>query len=535
MIGKNVKTLIPKLAMGAKASDQLAPPRRRRRHAGLSARRELAGCCRDGSTFPIDLVISEIRLEDRPTFAIIARNVSERRALEKEALEASTREQRRISRDLHDRVGQELTGLGYLAASLRQELGPGAPGEVAAKIVSGIGRIFDEVRSAIRGLTPVATEDNGLMTALEELATRTQATLGIPCRFVSTRPLPIKDNRIATHLFFIAQEAVHNAVKHARAAAIVIALQKGKDHVTLEVSDDGVGIGPDLDLIQSMGLHIMRYRAGEIGARIAIGNVDADGRGTRVTCTLPRRRDLDRARAIPPPGNTIARILIVDDHPVVREGLSALISGQPDLSVCGQAEGCAQAIALVDATKPDLVIVDISLKDGNGIELIKRLKSRDGSLQILVSSMHDEGPYAERSLRAGAMGYVSKQESSHKIVAAIHRVLDGKVYLSERMADKLLHNVVSGSIDRSPIESLADRELQVFEMIGQGLNTRQIAAQLHLSHKTVETYRGRIRTKLTIGKGLELTRHAIQWIFAVQQPAVPLVEAAQGPWRAGRI
>ena len=134
----------------------------------------------------------------------------------------------------------------------------------------------------------------------------------------------------------------------------------------------------------------------------------------------------------------------------MREGLSTLISRQPDLSVCGEAEGCAEAMTLLDATRPDLVIVDISLKDGNGIELIKRIKARNESVRVLVSSMHDEGLYAERALRAGAMGYISKEESTQKIVGAIHRVLEGKVYLSERMADRLLHRVTGGSVDRSP-------------------------------------------------------------------------------------
>jgi DNA-binding NarL/FixJ family response regulator len=209
--------------------------------------------------------------------------------------------------------------------------------------------------------------------------------------------------------------------------------------------------------------------------------------------------------------------LIVDDHPVVREGLSALISGQPDLAVCGQAAGCAEAVTLTATTRPDLVIVDISLKDGNGIELIKRIRARDASVRFLVSSMHDESVYAERALRAGALGFLGKQESTQKILDAIRRVLEGKIYVSERMSERLLHGLVAGSRERSSVETLADRELQVFELIGQGLNTRQIAAQLHLSTKTVETYRGRIRTKLNIGGGGELAHYAMQWVMQTGQ------------------
>jgi DNA-binding NarL/FixJ family response regulator len=216
-----------------------------------------------------------------------------------------------------------------------------------------------------------------------------------------------------------------------------------------------------------------------------------------------------------------AQVLIVDDHPVVREGLSALIAAQPDLAVCGQAAGCAEAVSLAETTRPDLIIVDISLKDGNGIELIKRIRARDASVRFLVSSMHDESVYAERALRAGALGFLGKQESTQKIIDAIRRVLEGKIYLSERMSQRLLHGLVAGSAERSSVEALADRELQVFELIGQGLNTRQIAAQLHLSCKTVETYRGRIRDKLNLGRGGELAHYAMQWVLQTGQEQAP--------------
>jgi len=228
---------------------------------------------------------------------------------------------------------------------------------------------------------------------------------------------------------------------------------------------------------------------------------------------MPKNTTLDNGKT--------TRILIVDDHPVVREGLSALIAAQRGLSVCGQAAGIAEALHLVESTSPDLIIIDISLKDGNGIELIKRLKARNSAVPALVSSMHDEDLYAERALRAGAVGYISKQESSQRIIEAIRRVLEGKIYLSERMSERLLHGFVAGSIQRSPVETLADRELQVFELIGQGLNSRQIAAQLHLGTKTVETYRARIREKLSLSGGGDLTRFAIHWAMQAGQKASP--------------
>jgi PAS domain S-box-containing protein len=271
ILGKNIRTLIPQLQWSQRGTE----------------RRELAGHCRDGSAFPIDLIIKEIRLEDRRGFAIIARNLSERQMLERQVLEVSTREQERISHDLHDRVGQELTGLGYLAAGLGQELASSPLAETAARIVHGLNRAMGEVRSAIRGLTPVAVEDNGLAAALEGLAARTREQYGINCWFPGDRAMRLANNRIATHLYLIAQEAVHNAVKHARAKEIRVALGESNGRVVLAVSDDGVGMARHVQSGENMGLTIMRYRAGEIGATLSIEG--DDGCGTRVTCSLPQK------------------------------------------------------------------------------------------------------------------------------------------------------------------------------------------------------------------------------------------------------
>src|SRR5688500_977776 len=209
------------------------------------------------------------------------------------------------------------------------------------------------------------------------------------------------------------------------------------------------------------------------------------------------------------------RVMIVDDHPVVRQGLALLIDQQPDLEVCAEADSVADAFAKFTESGPDLVIIDLSLKDGSGIELIKEIKARNEHARMLVSSMHDESLFAERVLRAGAKGYISKQEATGNIVEAARQVLDGRVYLSPRMSDQMLHRLVSAGeeADRSPIDSLSDRELEVFEMIGQGLTTRQLASKLDLSPKTVETYRENIKAKLNLPNGTALTRHAVQWLL----------------------
>ena len=211
----------------------------------------------------------------------------------------------------------------------------------------------------------------------------------------------------------------------------------------------------------------------------------------------------------------VARILIVDDHPLVVHALTELISREPDLEICGQASEAGEALKQLDATKPDLIIIDISLKRGDGVELIKQIKARQGEAKMLVSSMHSESLFAERTVRAGAMGYVNKQEEISKLIEAIRQVLDGQIYLSPGMANRLLSRMVAGrrAIERSPIETLSDRELEVFGLIGQGLTTGQIAKKLQISVKTVETYRENIKAKLNLASGAELSHQAVQWVM----------------------
>lgn len=206
--------------------------------------------------------------------------------------------------------------------------------------------------------------------------------------------------------------------------------------------------------------------------------------------------------------------MIIDDHPVVREGLVRLINLQPDLRACGEASTAHQALKTIPVLKPDIVVMDITLEGSNGMDLIKDMKLRSLKSLILVLSMHDESLYAERTLRAGAQGYIMKQEASKEVLKAIHRVLSGEIYLSEKMSAKMLHKVAEGKMDAKtlPEGALSDRELQVFQMIGQGRGTRQIAEELHISAKTVESYRAHIKVKMNLTNAHELTQHAVHWV-----------------------
>lgn len=215
---------------------------------------------------------------------------------------------------------------------------------------------------------------------------------------------------------------------------------------------------------------------------------------------------------------TKARILIVDDHPIVREGLRDLIDQEPDLTVCGTAQNQLEALKALEALKPDAAVVDISLnKDMGGIELIKDIKIRYPNLPVLVLSMHDETLFAERALRAGAMGYVMKEQATENVMIALRKILRGEIYLNDRVAAKMLSRLVDKHPEQAAgpsVERLSDRELEVFEMIGHGIGTRQIADKLHLSVKTVEAHRMHIREKLKLQDATELLQYAIQWVQA---------------------
>jgi DNA-binding NarL/FixJ family response regulator len=207
------------------------------------------------------------------------------------------------------------------------------------------------------------------------------------------------------------------------------------------------------------------------------------------------------------------RIFIVDDHPLVREGLATLINGQDDLIVCGGAEDSVQAIAGIRKMRPDVALIDISLKNESGLELVKNLGSQFPQVALIVLSMHDEALYAERALRAGARGYVMKRETSKSVLASIRRVLEGGVYVSQRVINRMAQRVDRSreTAASSPIERLSDRELEVFRLLGQGRNSSQIAVDLNLSLKTVQAYCARAKEKFGVTSLTELLRAAIRW------------------------
>jgi len=220
-----------------------------------------------------------------------------------------------------------------------------------------------------------------------------------------------------------------------------------------------------------------------------------------------------------PRKNGRSRVLLIDDHAILRQGLAQLINQEPDMMVCGEAEEAPKGFEAVGVLKPDVAVVDISLKGGNGLELIKNIKASHPTLPILVLSMHDESLYAERAFRAGARGYVMKQEASESVVQAIRQVLSGGIYASRRVTENILTRFIEGTGEpsESPLKELTDREIEVFQLIGEGLSISEIGQRLHLSVKTIGTYRERLKEKLNLKNATELLRYALNWVEKERQ------------------
>jgi DNA-binding NarL/FixJ family response regulator len=216
-----------------------------------------------------------------------------------------------------------------------------------------------------------------------------------------------------------------------------------------------------------------------------------------------------------------SKVFLVDDHPIVRQGLTLLINQEADLAVCGQAEDMHSALQAIRDSRPDIMIVDISLNGPDGLELLKSIRVKYPDMPVLILSMHHESFYAERALRAGANGYIMKQEATEKVLVALRRILGGEIYVSDRVGNHMLQHYIRGAspFPQSSVAELTDRELEVFRLIGEGHGTRQIAEELHLSVKTVESYQAHIKEKLSLRSARELVQHAIQWTVSEKKSA----------------
>ena len=430
----------------------------------------------------------------------LVREMAERQRLEEEILQISEREQRRIGHDLHDSLCQHLTATALAGQVLGERLAAKSLPEAAdaAKVVELVEEGITLARNLARGLYPVQMEAEGLMAAFEDLAANITRGARVRCVFERDAPVLMHDDAAATHLYRIAQEAVRNAIQHGKPKRIGIALSERNGQVTLTVEDDGVGV-PDTCERAGLGIRIMAHRAAMIGGSFAIE--PAPTGGTIVTCSFPKppprtathppmHHDCSPTQDRLPRGRPSAGAGMVDQSHQSAARSAGLRRGRERGAGPGAHPG-AQARC---RHRGHLV------KGFLGHRADQRPETELPGVAVLVLSMHEESHYAERALRAGARGYLMKRETTRKVIAAIRQVLEGRLCVSEAMAAAMAAQFVAGKTlsTHSPIEQLSDRELEVFEWLGQGRGTRQVAETLRVSVKTVQAYCARIKEKLNL-------------------------------------
>ena len=448
--------------------------------------------------------------------ARLAEREAERVRLERVVLDTSEREQRRIGEDLHDGLGQQLTAAALATNGLITALGSAAPALVsqAEHLSRQLREAIAEVRTLSHGLAPVPLAEDGLMHALHELAEVTMRSSGVRCIFDCPQPVSVPDVVLAGHLYRIAQEAVNNALKHAAANEIRLGLERRGDALVLEVEDDGEGL-PETSAFGRWRGPRLDAAPGEAHCRPPGNRITAGGRHPRGLLYSHHHHHMSQQKpskgAAPGPSY---RILLVDDHPVVLDGYKLMLNAQPDFVVCATAPHAADALRAVERERPDLVLTDLNMPDRGGLELIKDLAVLHPSLKVLVCSMHDEMLYAERALHAGAKGYLTKDSPGPVMIAAIRRVLEGGIYVSERLAARVLDAFAEARPrgSSSPLEKLSDREFEVFRLFGEGRTAKEIAAQLNLSPKTVSVHRDHIKQKMEFATSAEMIRQAVRWV-----------------------
>ena len=450
-------------------------------------------------------------------------DITERKRLEKIVLNDSEKERNRIGQDLHDGLGQHLAGIAFKSEILKLKLEDKGLEESSDvnEIIILVNQSLNQARDLAKGLCPVDMAGGGLKSALEELRTNVKNLFNVNCLINWGDNVSIEGDMEASQLYYIIKEAVNNSMKHGKSKNIIISFTNLDQAIRLIIIDDGTGIPDDVIDSKGMGLSIMQYRAWIIGATFNISKNQAGG--TIITCLL---KDTPTAPFVQPSSEVSAShssesnakkssVLVVDDHPIVRQGLVQIINREKDLYVCGEAKSADEAMVLIGRHKPDIMTVDISLKGASGIDLISSIKSRYGDIPALVLSIHDESLYAERAMRVGARGYVMKREAPQTIVKAIRTVLDGKQYLSDRVKEKLLDNISYDKSEhlKSLLDGLTNREFEIFQFIGNGFSNRHIAEKLNISIKTVENYRDRIKNKLRFESSTDVAQMAVQYVI----------------------
>ncbi len=449
-------------------------------------------------------------------------DITERRRLEKSFMEANTLERFKIGQELHSRLVQHLAGITFRGELLKMKINDTSVEALSDidEIMGLVGQAMNKTRELAKELSPVDDNHGGLKNAVDSLKEEIKSKNGIDIHVKWDISAVIKSKLKISSLYYIIIESVNDSINN-MARNIVCSLTREGNICTLEIRDDG----SDYDKIDreknKAFLDLLKYRSWLIGASVEVsGN---PGGGILILCRFKTGEEghdsaaleSDSSDVIIKQGRNRSSVLIVDSHPVVRQGLSQIIDREKDIQICGEASTAEGALNFLGRIVPGLMTVDIALTGSGGLDLIKACKERYPSLPIIVISVYEESIYAERAIRAGARGYVMKNEPPHVILTAIRTVLEGRQYMSDNLKDKLLNKLYMPSRDEvsALVDALTDREYEVFQLIGRGYGNKHIAEKLHVSVKTVENYREKLKNKLSIESSSELVQFAVQWII----------------------
>jgi len=449
-------------------------------------------------------------------------DITERKRLEKLVMETNAVERLKIGQDLHDRLAQHLAGIIFKAELLKVKIGDTVQDIIPDidDIISQVNKGLSKTREIAKELSPVDISPGGLHTAVVNLRDHIKETSKVNILIKWDDSISVNGKLENSNLYYIIKESILNSIENNEAGNILINASADNNIYSIEIRDDG----KDFEKIDKdrndLFLSLVKYRSWLIGASIDVkGN---PGGGLSLVCRFRATgepihiENTKKTKFLKKGGSkNKSGVFLVDAHPVVRQGLKQIFEMEKDLYIIGEAGTADEALKSLGRLTPDIITVDISLSGTSGIDLIKACRERYQNIPILVLSIYEESLYAERAIRAGARGFVMKNEHPGIIINAIRTVLEGRQYMSDSLKEKLLDKLSSPKKDENSVlvDSMTDREFEVFQLIGHGLGNKHIADKLHISVKTVENYREKIKSKLNINSSSELIQFAVQYIL----------------------
>jgi DNA-binding NarL/FixJ family response regulator/signal transduction histidine kinase len=410
-------------------------------------------------------------------------------------------ERKRISHDIHNEVGQALTALKIDLNRISSLKRPTEDilHESFKTMISLIDTTLENIQRIVCELSPVLLEHFGLEDAVIWYSGEFQKRTGITCKVLLNIKKANIDRELAAFFYRIIQELLTNVARHSKATRVTVKLFPGNNRLLLEVVDNGIGItGEQIAAHSSFGLMSLQERINYHGGEVIIRGIQ--NKGTSITVALPY--DISK-------NDSKINILIVEDHPITREGLKKIIAETPDMTVTGEASSGLEALNLIWNNRYDVVLLDISLPDRNGLEILQSIKARRPELPVLMLSMHPEEQYAVRTLKAGASGYLSKQSLANELLKAIKRVAEGRRYVSSSLAESLAASVNTDT-RKLHHETLSNREFMIMRLLATGKTVSEIAEELSISPKTVFTHRSHILEKMNLKGNAEIVRYAVE-------------------------